>query len=342
MGFLLNSTRYFSDRGVFLNHHFNNFMIREDKMEVKAYEVGFKNRRKNIQKVLGEFFEREILINNNDSKIDYKFSNSLLNGEKKSVAKNKLIAKDKFVDSCGMAAHTSSYAVIKNAFLEFFERQSLIVNYLTKTPEDSINISKFHSFNTYLLNYVDNVYYYNISLSPKVFVILTLGIGKVNKCTGLGTSFILEEAIKKSQIEALQYFATKHTKECEIDFDKNDDIEQKDLYHKKFDSITIPQFRKLYHYLLETESTIIRQTVAQLNSEFLELLDWCNINLKMNPMISMFPSHRKIPHLKIVKVFDTNWFPHLNPSLYTKENIDNVSKIIGKRLDYNIDWIPFP
>lgn len=341
MGFLLNATSYFSERGIFLNHHFNNYMIREDKMDVKAYEVGFKNRRKNIQKVLGEFFEREILINNNDSKIDYKISNSLLNGEKKKIAKNNLIAKDKFVDSCGMAAHTSSYAVIKNAFLEFFERQSLIVNYLTQTPMNSINIRELDSFDTYLLNYVDNVYYYNISLSPKIFVILTLGFGKVNKCTGLGTSFIFEEAIKKSQIEALQYFATKHTKECEINFE-NIDLEQKDLYHKKFESITVQQFKKLYQYLLETEPTIIKLNNAQSNSVFLELMEWCSINLKMNPMICTFPSHRKIPHLKIVKVFDTNWFPHLNPALYTKESIDNVSKIIGKKLYNNLDWIPFP
>ncbi|GEK35601.1 YcaO-like family protein [Kurthia sibirica] len=346
-GFLLNSTELFSEKGIFLNHHYNNFMTRKDKIDVKAYEVGFNGRTNNLKKVFGEFFEREILINNNNSSQNTHVATSLITGEKKLVLKSSLIAVDEFVDSCGMASHTQSNLVIKNAFLEFFERQSLIVSFLSKRPSERLRVSKESSFtHSYLLNFVDNVYYYNISLSPKIFVVLSLAIGKKKKSAGLGTSFNLNDAINKSQIEALQYFANDRTKIYEQLYNEASS-EASDLYHILFDKMSLDEFQDNYSYLLTQEftSSLNQNQLPKKNMEeynFLDLLIWCNKYLKMNPFICSFPNKRGIAHLKIVKIFDENWFPHLNASLYSIKDIDNISKIIGTPLSKEVDWIPFP
>ena len=58
-GFLLNDARIFSQKGLFLNHHFNNYMVREDKQYVKAYEVGFNARASNLKKFLENFLKEK-------------------------------------------------------------------------------------------------------------------------------------------------------------------------------------------------------------------------------------------------------------------------------------------
>jgi len=115
-GFLLNDARIFSQKGLFLNHHFNNYMVREDKQYVKSYEVGFNARASNLKKVFGEFFEREVLINSNDSQNSETVVNYLSENNSKYLAKGIFISKDRFVDSNGMASHTNSKEVIKTAF----------------------------------------------------------------------------------------------------------------------------------------------------------------------------------------------------------------------------------
>ncbi len=68
----------------------------------------------------------------------------------------------------------------------------------------------------------------------------------------------------------------------------------------------------------------------------------CREKLKMDPVISLFHSYQPIPHLKVVKVVDENWFPHMNPILYNESVYAFVQSICGKELDKSIEYIPFP
>lgn len=342
-GILLNSASIFSEKGIFLNHHFNNYMLRKDRLDVKAYEVGFNNRADNIKKVFGEFFEREILINNNDSNEKQKICTSLIDGSNEIINKDNLVFQSSFVDSCGMASHTRSDKVIKSAFLEFFERQSLITCYLSKTSGQRISLWSFDNYHNYLLHYVNEVYYFNISLSSKVFVILTLGLGEGNsKCVGLGTAFNLEEAIKKSQIESLQYYATAYTKNNIRNLTQNEPLDtNKDLYHRNFDAISPHELKEMYQYLFDETNIDSNIISLELKNDVNDLLTSCHKELGMNPSVVFFPNYRNIPHLKIVKVIDENWFPHLNPKLYSEKIKEYVSDILGVTI-YNDSWIPFP
>ncbi|MCC4054119.1 YcaO-like family protein [Enterococcus faecium] len=342
-GFLLNDSRIFSKKGLFLNHHFNNYIVREDKQYVQAYEVGFDKRSSNLKKVFGEFFEREVLINTNDSSEKFTHVNYLSKNMPKSMPKGIFLSSDRFVDSNGMASHTDSNSVIRTAFFEFFERQSFIVNYLTKTSVPKISINNFteiKSVDNYLKNYVDIINYFNVSLSDKIYVVLCIGYSKLSKCIGLGTSNILEVAIKKSQIEALQYFATDFSKnnKSHIFVDFNDS--KKDLYHSRFNQLTTNEFYGNYSYLLKNTEYYRFENEPIFNFKL-----WkkeCREKLKMDPVIGVFPSYQPIPHLKVVKVIDENWFPHMNPVLYNKNVYTFIQSIYGKELDKSIEYIPFP
>ncbi|WP_348921615.1 YcaO-like family protein [Enterococcus rotai] len=347
-GFLQNSAEIFSQRGMFLNHHFNNYMVREEKRMVEAYEVGFENRSSNLKKIFGEFFEREVLINTNVSKNLDIYTSSLVERTTKKLPTGIFIAKDRFVDSCGMASHTNSSDVIKTSFFEFFERQSLITSYLSKNVSPEIILGKdiaLEKTEIYLKNYVDTIRYFNISLSNRIYVILCIGYGD-NKCIGLGTSDNMQTAIIKSQIEALQYFATdfsKYNSNSSL-FDSIDN--KKDLYHSKFDSLQTKEFINLYSYLLD--GTAPKEIGNDINQnidscfDFDSFIAYCNTELKMVPLIAVFYPNEKIAHLKVVKIHDENWFPHINPEYYKSSSIDFVSDVLNTPLDKSITYLPFP
>lgn len=50
-----------------------------------------------------------------------------------------------------------------------------------------------------MTNYLDNVKYYNISLSKNLYVVLAVGYGEKYKAVGLGTSQSARKAVIKSQ-----------------------------------------------------------------------------------------------------------------------------------------------
>lgn len=61
----------------------------------------------------------------------------------------------------------------------------------------------------------------------------------------------------------------------------------------------------------------------------------------MNPYISMFENNHA-ENVKVVKVFDPNWFPNMAPKNYSEKIILNTSKILKlKRKDFS-ELLPFP
>ncbi|EMF0403740.1 hypothetical protein JMQ83_002623, partial [Enterococcus faecium] len=151
---------------------------------------------------------------------------------------------------------------------------------------------------------------------------------------------ILEEAIKKSQIEALQYFATDFSKNAKSNILVDFDDSKKDLYHSRFDQLTTNEFYRNYSYLLNNTEDCQYENKLIFNFKFWQ--KECREKLKMDPVISVFPSYQPIPHLKVVKVVDENWFPHMNPILYNEKVYTFIQSVFGKKLDKSIDYIPFP
>lgn len=200
---------------------------------------------------------------------------------------------------------------------------------------DSNNI-----IDNYLKNYIDETKYYDISLSNEVYVIITIGYGS-DKCVGLGTSFDIYEAIKKSQLEALQYFATSKTKF----YKKQSYVEtntEKDHYHESFDKLSVAEFKHKYHYMLKTNNFINVIDLKKYKTGTLEsLIKDSHDNLKMNPHICFLNSHRTISHLKIARIIDDQWFPHINPSLYENDKLENLSEILKINIRQE-KYIPFP
>lgn len=343
-GFLLNSTSIFSKKGFFLNHHFNNYIEREDRQFVKAYEVGFCKRTNNLKKVFGEFFEREVLINNSRYNLDYLNLNYMSMNKTKKLPTNSLIFVDKFVDSCGMASNTKSYDLIKTAFFEFYERQSFIYNFLSKdkAAEYILDIPELEKTDKYLKNYVDNVKYFDISLLDNIHVILCLGYG-TKKCVGLGTSPDIKTAIEKSQIEALQYFANSFSENHEFSEQDHNIDSLNDMYHVSFDRLTIENFYLMYDYLLSSISkTQIVSKTKKIEFDYNDFILECKNKLQMNPLIAFFETKQNIPHLKVIKILDENWFPHMNAALFEEHSYNFVSSATGKELDRKIKYIPFP
>lgn len=62
--------------------------------------------------------------------------------------------------------------------------------------------------------------------------------------------------------------------------------------------------------------------------------------LGMEPYIAMFNGPERLG-IKVVKILDFNWFPHMRPELYSEELCFNMEKKIGKKMRKEAKWIPF-
>lgn len=345
--FLLNDVLSYINTDVFLEHHHTIFFEKIDRQYIRSYDDDIRDKSKNYIGVIGEFFEREILINYNFIKNKELLAVNLINYSSIKINSNKIIFVDELVDSCGMASHVESYKLIWNAFKEFVERQSFISNYLSKAKAVTINISgskELEEYDAYLKNFVDEVKYFEISLSESLYVVISIGTGKYHKGVGLGASLNICDAIKKSQKEILQYLSVSRTKYDDkiiIDAKKHNDL-TKDLYHRRFDDISIEDLKGHYSYLLsyDMEKTICQYRDNK-DKKLKDILVEVNRKYKMEPYIVMIPSFRDIPNLKIGKVFDFNWFPNMSPSTYNKDHYDFVSGVLNTELDRNTTMLPF-
>jgi hypothetical protein len=332
---------YYNDR--YLNHHKSILLQKESLLPIKGYTVDIKDKSKNIVSTLGEFFEREILINKNQNFSENLIGFSLINGNTKTISKDTIIYNNKFVDSCGMASHIKSFDIIKKSLFEFFERQCLVLSYLSQHPGQEIDESMFNDdineYRNYLFNFVDELKFFNISLSERVYVILGIGLGETYKCIGLGTSENITEAIISSQQEMLQYFFSsyrKSKKEINYSTKKN----SKDLYHVYFESLTCNEFNACYKYLEGGSFSTHFHKHNEFNIK--NFLNEIYLNYRMEPFAFFFPNQRSIDHLKIIKIMDQNWFPNIYPNSFLEKTYINAESITGRKLDRSIKYIPFP
>ena len=341
MNFLRNHVYTNINTDCFLYHHYNIYFEKSGEQIIRAYEADKKEKRKHIVSTIGEFYEREILINSNPLNYDTCQAVSMITGETREVATERLVFKNQFVDSCGMASHYSSEEVIWKAYKEFFERQSFISSVLYERPAIELDISgekELYEFDIYLKNYLNHIKYYNISLSPELAVVLCIGYAEGRKAAGLGTSRNLVKATGKAQREMLQYFATATSKNSKIH--QTVDVEQRDSYHQKFEELSVEEFLWFYDYLNQSKQ---RKVVAEdgiQTAEKQEIILGNYEKWEMEPYVVMFEG-RENTGIKVVKILDFQWFPHMRPQLYEKGLIERI----GSKYEWNakkeIQWLPF-
>ncbi len=326
--FLTNNTNFILNTDDFLSHHYHIYIEKQSKYVVKAYEVDFDSKCQHILSTLGEYFEREILCNVNPIKSKTVNMVSLITGHQKTVPLHEVIFNGQFTDSSGMASHRQSEDIIWKAYKEFFERQSFISNFIFQQKADKIHLTstRLLKLEQYIKNYLDEILYFNISLSQNLFVVLSIGWTKERKAAGLGTSRSLEKAIEKSQKEIMQYFATSSSKENICD---STECFSKDLYHLYFDSLPVQKFQDSFKYLYNTKHIISSDYVSKIPKKSPDEIIANNYNtLSMEPYVAMFTVRKDIG-IKVIKIKDFNWFPHLRPELYSSEIFKNIERKFG-------------
>lgn len=107
-GFLLNKIDFMFHRDSFLTHHSHICLSREDYQRVEDYDVDTKYSTDMMIGVIGEFFEREILVNTNKIRNNILTGVNILTGESRQTDVGNIVFDNKFVDSCGMASYKFS------------------------------------------------------------------------------------------------------------------------------------------------------------------------------------------------------------------------------------------
>lgn len=338
---LQNKIKVLINRDPFLLHHYHIYLEKEQKETVRSYDVNVRDFRKHMMATMGEYFEREVLANNRPLKDNYVYGVNLIDGTIEKFLTEDFLFGEKFLDSCGMASHFLSESAVLKAYLEFFGRQSLIANYLYGIPGTKVSYEgeeEIEAMDKYIKNYVEYTDYYNVSLSSNIKVIIALCWSKDRKAVGMGTSFDIKEAILKSQQEVLQYFAV----DCRKIDENAEKQECKDIYLNQFNSFTtemmLDTFRHLFigNDVASIEDLNTKEKNICLKNILLENYKY----LGMRPFVVMFSS-RELSPVKVVKVFDYRWFPHMRPGLYSEVLIENIgNRLNRKRVNYS-DWIPF-
>ncbi|WP_242176166.1 YcaO-like family protein [Priestia koreensis] len=294
---------------------------------------------------------------------------NLLTGEQSLVSAEKILLyrgnkiKDRktYADSCGAGFHYRSFNSIQSAFLEFFERQSLIFNWLTESGGTFVDVGKIQDFgvkevvkNAY--QYTDEIFCFNISLHKNVYVILTLAFGKHHFGIGLKASWDIHEAIKGSVEEMFHDFTpyyTKHHLEDDYNLKLNTDIEVGEIkndplfYSLHFHSTqTSESLRQNYQYLFlksdrMDEGEFFRAGIVVDQKIFMQKLKEVSKDLKME-LLCCFLKNTKIDKAKVVKVFSNQGYPHMNTTLFNPLDYEISKFSRTDQFPNAYQSIPFP
>ncbi|MBN8194217.1 YcaO-like family protein [Bacillus sp. NTK074B] len=259
-------------------------------------------------------------------------------------------------DSCGVASHIHSFPTINSAFLEFFERQSFVHNWLTQSAGRLIDNTTISSPGIVSLmnkasQFVDDIYFFDISIHPKIKVILTLGFGEKYMAMGLSADWVLEKAMISSLEELFQFFGTSANKHFlgpeDIIFKgetyEGNALEDSHFYSNYFFKTYTPQkLKESYAYLFKKSTHSIFTNESYQEKNFMRDVKQLAKELQLDINVVFIPSVIKNIPTKIVKILATNGYPHMFTEL-----IDPYNSILPKVLGQN-DFpnqgksIPFP
>lgn len=249
-------------------------------------------------------------------------------------------------DSCGLASHITSMEAIEGGLKEFIERQSLVTNWLTRSPGEKVSFALLKENNflnkrllsllKYSENMSDKIFSFNISLIEGIYVILTIGTKGNAFSSGIGTGSLLEKAIENSLNEYLMILESSILRLENPGNFKKSTVK----YVENFHSLTVKEFMESFSYLLEGEDILseLSYCPSKINME-----SWIlNLNKKygLNIYACYLPHPLKQLNTKVVKVFSPEGFPSIDTETFDPEEFGISRYLTGKKF-YN-KYIPIP
>ncbi|UHA74284.1 YcaO-like family protein [Paenibacillus sp. 481] len=314
------------DRSIFTNSHSQVFLTSSNILAAYGHNSHF-NFSGVLKSAIGEWIERST-ITRNFHKNDKLEALNLISGETIQVDSDTVYFIDgsSFNDSCGLASHLNSKDVIEASYMEFFERHSLIYNWLTKS--NGIQIDCTHVKNERINNimnkvhhFIDELYLFNISLHNSIYVVFALGFGEKYKSLGLKASLKAEDAIYGAIEELQQTFANHWTKNNVNNYEQYGQDKQADMYLKYYESLSPLEMKDEFSYLWEGmtdccsfEEFIQKESIQSLPKVMKQVAD----DLNLIPYSAFVPCLYDGFKTKIIKILSPNGYPHMYPVLFNE------------------------
>lgn len=291
-----------------------------------------------IKSAIGEWIERKSLYSNSFID-DFVYSVSLVNGSVYKVEKGMIIFNENgnFNDSCGVASHLNSKDALINGFLEFFERQSLVYNWLTKSQGTKINLDNNEFSNDYAIQkllsaaykYTEHITLINISIHKDIYVVLCIAYGEYHKGVGCSAHWDKKEAVRGALEELYQTFSNKWTKNNVKCYMKESTSNKENLYLSYYVSLDPLELKDKYEYLLNSPFETDNQYKNNYEVNFNTIVKNISKDLGIDILCSFIPTFSPFFKTKILKVFSLQGYPHMYPVLFDEK----TSKLnFGKKI----------
>ncbi|MEE8670970.1 MAG: YcaO-like family protein [Heyndrickxia coagulans] len=305
------------DRSMFLNQGKQSYISSKFYKTVNGHNANF-NLSSVIKSSIGEFIERHSLLTHPYKIGDMIPSFHLTSGKIINVPAEQIvfIKNSVFNDSCGVASHLNSKNAVEKAFFEFFERHSLIFNWLTKSRGKRIDLKKFNSekiskLQWLLLKYVDEIHLFEISLHPLIKVVFGIGIGEFYKTLGISAKLNVTEAVESTMEEMYQTFGSAWSKSYVTRIDDNLQFDHFDMYLQNYYSLSPTILRDEYSYLIDESVEYDENTSSDLTLK--EIINLVEYDLGIEIYGCFIPTFHNGFYTKIVKVFSPEGYPHMYP-----------------------------
>lgn len=316
------------NRSIFLGQHCSATIYAPSVKGIGGYSTQFRIS-DTIKAAIGEHIERTSLyINAGNFKSEKCVAFNLITGEVIEVPASRILLNynskifkgkeinDDYNDSCGVASYLDSSSAITNAFLEFFERQSLIYNWLTQSKGSRIDLSsienpKLRSIIKKSFHFIDEFHIIDISIHPSINVALSLGIGEHYMGMGVSANWDLEKAMMDSIKEMFQCFSIN----LQTDRQKlrSGDEYDSDYYFKYLFTHFDPQkLRQAYSYLIDSPKIKNITDKRNFPDNFTDRILQISQDLDLNLYACFIPTVKRGLKTKIVKVFSPEGYPHMN------------------------------
>lgn len=310
---------------------------------ISGYGVSLQSKQLSLLAGLGEFLERETFISGNVRNKHYKgngiYGYSFIQNKAVKIEYSRVFGDKKiFADSCGMASHTNSKSCVMEAMREFIERQSYIFNYLSKSKGIIIDLDGIDEYKA-VSNGFEELKFYNISLIEGYYVILGKAYHNEEFYVGLGASDDIDTALKSAIKELFQMkYGYKN-----LDKKRNRSTKiRKFDYSKIFLGLPTDLLVNAYSYLDREPPKIKYEDCSSKEFNLESIIKDLNLKYEMDPLIVFIKPFRDIKNLKVAKVLDLNWFPHLMPRFYDDKVYDFVERVTNVKLDRACNTLPFP
>jgi hypothetical protein len=218
----------------------------------------------------------------------------------------------------------------------------------SRTIQELINRAK---------KFVDDIFFFDISLHPYLYVILSLGLGEKYMAMGVSAGWSLEEAIIKSLEEFFQFFGERANKyylddddiifkgACEEEQDKLNAPMSDPHYYSSyfFNTFTPSKLKESYSYLFEHSKLVdYENKYIDLKSHFMTYIKNISQDLQLDILCAIIPCVLQGVPTKIVKILTNKGYPHMLTEIINPREVI-FSKVLGQ---YNFPnehkHIPFP